>query len=178
VEKKEEDADYDQQLKGRILKLEAANLTRDELLRRAAAAEMWAAFIEEAYESSRKANIDHEDILANLNMSLRDHACREKNAMQSVLIAAKEGMEKALLAGSSLQKQSQARRGAKAKLANDPKQAAKSIVKECWGEWQRKPSSYKGKSAFAKDMMTKFEALDNQAVITRWCGQWEKEAAK
>ncbi len=175
MEKKENGADYDQRLKDRILKLEAADLTRDELLRRVAAAEMWAAFIEEAYESSRKANIDHEAILANLNMGLRDHACREKNAMQSVLIAAKEGMEEAMLAGSSLQKKSQARSGAKAKLAKDPKQAAKSLVKECWDKWQQKPISYKGKSAFAKDMMTKYEVLDSQVVITRWCSEWERK---
>jgi len=69
-------------------------------------------------------------------------------------------------------------RGAIEKLKRDPKQMAKSLVKECWVDWQRKPTSYKGKSAFAKDMMSKFEELDSQTVITRWCGQWEKEAAK
>lgn len=69
-------------------------------------------------------------------------------------------------------------RGAIEKLKRDPKQAAKATVKECWCDWQKKPTNYKGKSAFAKDMMAKFEELDNQAVITRWCGQWEKEAAK
>lgn len=69
-------------------------------------------------------------------------------------------------------------KGAKAKLAIDPKQAAKGKVKECWNDWQKKPNNYKGKSAFAKDMMNKFEELDNQAVIARWCGQWEKEAVK
>lgn len=69
-------------------------------------------------------------------------------------------------------------RGAIEKLKRDPKQMAKAKVKECWDEWQLKPTNYKGKSAFAKDMMTKFEELDSQPVITRWCSQWEKEAAK
>ena len=69
-------------------------------------------------------------------------------------------------------------RGAIEKLKRDPKQAAKVLVKECWNDWQKKPTNYKGKSAFAKDMMAKFEELDSQAVITRWCGQWEREAAK
>jgi hypothetical protein len=69
-------------------------------------------------------------------------------------------------------------RGAIEKLKRDPKQAAKVRVKECWNDWQKKPTNYKGKSAFAKDMMAKFEELDSQAVITRWCGQWEKDAAK
>ncbi len=68
--------------------------------------------------------------------------------------------------------------GAIAKLANDPKQVAKAKVRECWNEWQLKPMNYRGKSAFAKDMMTKFEELDSQPVITRWCGQWENEATK
>ena len=68
-------------------------------------------------------------------------------------------------------------RGAMEKLKRDPKQAAKVRVKECWNDWQKKPTNYKGKSAFAKDMMAKFEELDSQAVITRWCGQWEKDAA-
>ena len=69
-------------------------------------------------------------------------------------------------------------RGAIEKLKRDPKQAAKIRVKECWKKKKKKPANYKGKSAFAKDMMTKFEELDSQTVITRWCGQWEKEAAK
>lgn len=69
-------------------------------------------------------------------------------------------------------------RGAMEKLKRDPKQVAKAKVKECWDEWQLKPTNYRGKSAFAKDMMTKFDELDNQAVIARWCGQWEKEVDK
>lgn len=71
-----------------------------------------------------------------------------------------------------------AREGAKAKLVNDPKQAAKAQVKECWLAWRKKPETYKGKSAFAKDMMEKYESLDSQVVITRWCSQWEKETGK
>jgi len=64
----------------------------------------------------------------------------------------------------------------KAKLAKDPKQIAKSQVKECWVEWQNKPTNYRNKSKFAKDMMQKFEELDNQSVIVRWCSEWEKTA--
>ena len=68
-----------------------------------------------------------------------------------------------------------ARRGAKTKLKNDPKQAEKALVRECWDDWQKKPDSYKGKTAFAKDMLSKYETLENQNVIVRWCGVWEKE---
>ena len=35
-----------------------------------------------------------------------------------------------------------------AKLASDPKQKEKLLVKECWELWQREPTRYKGKAAF------------------------------
>ena len=98
-------------------------------------------------------------------------------------IAAANSMSYAIAIESGSEKEQEIRRdmayrGAIEKLKRDPKQAAKAKVKECWNDWQLKPSNYKGKSAFAKDMMAKFEELDSQAVITRWCGQWEREAAE
>ena len=65
--------------------------------------------------------------------------------------------------------------GAQAKLANDPKQIAKAQVRECWDKWQRNPSSYTSKSAFARDMLDKDESLKNQAVIAGWCLKWSQE---
>jgi hypothetical protein len=68
-----------------------------------------------------------------------------------------------------------------AKLKADPKQADKMIVRECWIDWQKQPlkpdgtKKYKGKAAFAKDMREKFENLESQAVIERWCRAWERE---
>ena len=81
----------------------------------------------------------------------------------------------AFSSGEKQQKTTQAKNGARAKLANDPKQAAKTLVREHWDAWQRKPDNYKNKTAFAKVMMDKYESLDNQNVIVRWCGAWEKE---
>jgi hypothetical protein len=72
-------------------------------------------------------------------------------------------------------RQCQARAGAKAKLANDPKQTEKYFVRECWGAWQQKPDSYKGKAEFARDMLTKCEYLTSQKKIEDWCREWEKE---
>lgn len=68
-----------------------------------------------------------------------------------------------------------ARLGALAKLANDPKQRDKTIVRSCWDDWQKEPSRYKGKAAFARDMRDKFPNLESQPVIEGWCRAWERE---
>ena len=59
----------------------------------------------------------------------------------------------------------------------DPKQADKDRVKECWDLWQLDRSRYDGKAAFARDMLSKFEALKSQQVIERWCRHWEINAS-
>lgn len=75
--------------------------------------------------------------------------------------------------------------GALAKIAKDPKQAAKQQVKDCWDNWKKKSTQYKSKSAFARDMLDKFPSykdengrqvgLESQRVIERWCKEWESE---
>lgn len=57
------------------------------------------------------------------------------------------------------------------------KQKAKASVKECWDDWQKHPTRYSGDAAFAKDMLLKFEELESQPVITRWCRTWRKNPA-
>ncbi len=69
-----------------------------------------------------------------------------------------------------------ARAGALGMLAKDPKQKEKALVRECWELWQSEPKRYTGKAAFALDMLGKFESLKSQAVIERWCREWEKES--
>ncbi len=61
------------------------------------------------------------------------------------------------------------------KLAKDPKQKDKVMVRDCWDAWQRRPDSYNGKAEFARDMREKFPKLKSQAVIERWCRIWERE---
>ena len=69
-----------------------------------------------------------------------------------------------------------ARKSGDIKLAGDPKQKDKVFVRDCWNDWKMKRvTHYKGKTAFAKDMLMKCEALENQSVIVRWCGEWDKE---
>lgn len=66
-------------------------------------------------------------------------------------------------------------KGGRTKYENNPKRAGKMFVKECWREWQSKPSIYKSKAAFARDMLEKREELASTQVIEDWCRQWERE---
>lgn len=61
-----------------------------------------------------------------------------------------------------------------AKLAKDPRQAEKMLIKECWREWRKSPVRYRGKAAFARDMISKCEHLESTKVIEDWCREWEK----
>lgn len=69
-----------------------------------------------------------------------------------------------------------AKKGAATKLANSPKQQEKRLVRECWDAWQTQPAIYKGKAAFARDMLSKYEKLESARVIERWCLEWQTEA--
>lgn len=147
----------------------------------------------QCYSAGGKTNLADDAIAAYRELFLF-HALREiDNALIGMDLDGREAVVAAIGAANALSnaiaiesgskkeqeiRRDMAYRGAIEKLKRDPKQAAKIRVKECWNHWQQKPANYKGKSAFAKDMMTKFEELDSQAVITRWCSQWEKEAAK
>ena len=70
----------------------------------------------------------------------------------------------------------QAQSGAAAKLAIDPRQIEKAMVRECWDDWQRKLNRYTGKAEFARDMLKKVEHIKSQPVIERWCRKWEKQS--
>ncbi len=68
-----------------------------------------------------------------------------------------------------------ARIAAQARHAKDPKQTDKASVRECWGAWQKQPTRYRGKSAFARDMLDKYPSLRSQQVIEGWCRDWEQQ---
>lgn len=61
------------------------------------------------------------------------------------------------------------RRGAIAKLKNDPKRNEKNFIHECWQEWQKKPENYQSQAAFGRDMLTKCNHLTSQKKIEGWC---------
>ncbi|MEM8510923.1 hypothetical protein RCH14_000214 [Massilia sp. MP_M2] len=68
-----------------------------------------------------------------------------------------------------------ARKRANLRHEKDPKQADRHFVFNCWKEWRKKPETYKGKAAFARDMLDKCENLESQKVIEDWCRRWETE---
>lgn len=66
-------------------------------------------------------------------------------------------------------------KGARNRWKDDPKQIAKRDVYEQWVRWQQDGGPYKTKSAFARAMLDKYEALASQKVITdKWCTAWAK----
>lgn len=65
---------------------------------------------------------------------------------------------------------------AKMRWLNDPVSEDKKFVKSCWLDWKKKPSNYKSKAAFARDMLNdKTTHLTSTKVIEDWCREWEKE---
>lgn len=82
----------------------------------------------------------------------------------------------ALLAG-ELRDSARGRFNSQKRLKNDPKQLEKFAVYECWQLWRKAPERYKSKAAFARDMLSKFESLESQRVIERWCLEWESESS-
>lgn len=63
---------------------------------------------------------------------------------------------------------------AKIRHQEDPKQAEKTFIFDCWNDWKAGKSVYKNQTAFAKDMLTKVEHLESQKVIETWCTEWNK----
>jgi hypothetical protein len=98
----------------------------------------------------------------------------------------KESLTAAIEANAATRARSEnASRAALIKYKTNPeliaKKAAKDLAKECWDLWQKKPSSYKGQSAFANDVLTKVPVDDkNEPVITystiinKWIPEWNR----
>ena len=103
---------------------------------------------------------------------------RERPGLAESVIAVMSKYEefgaREVLEGISLQKKTAAIRAVKKKLANDPKQEAKRLVRECWDAWQNEATRYKNQAKFARDMLDKFPELENQASIEKWCREWKK----
>ncbi|MCG5073049.1 hypothetical protein [Paraburkholderia tagetis] len=54
------------------------------------------------------------------------------------------------------------------------KHAAKKGAYGWWKRWQEAPDMYDSKTGFARAMMDKWPALENQKKITDWCRNWER----
>lgn len=94
------------------------------------------------------------------------------HAGQSLAIAR---LEDAVTTIPALSRTAVAKRGASAKLANDPKQLAKRRVRELWEEWQTGARLHSGAAAFARFVVGEIEAIQSTQVVERWCRTWTKE---
>ena len=138
-------------------------------------------FTIETYSDDEVFAFRYESIFYNLERCLQSHK-KDKNG--SIVALARAGSDLAEMMiekpidGEAMReiRSGIGRTGATAKLAADPKQKDKSLVRGCWDDWQKKPDRYKGKAAFARDMRDKFPSLESQPVIEGWCRAWEREA--
>lgn len=67
--------------------------------------------------------------------------------------------------------------GAKKKHKNSLVMQDKPKVYECWIDWQKKPTRYRSKAEFARDMISKYAGITIQNTVEVWCREWEKAAA-
>lgn len=148
------------------------------------------AMIAEGYDcSAEKRAYEPSQLIAVCAVFMVDQACSEINASGfskdtiSLLMAAHRFLHAAEISISESNREAllkhanseSARKRAMIRHEKDPKQADRNFVFNCWKEWRKKPESYKGKAAFARDMLDKCENLESQKVIEDWCRRWEKD---
>ena len=118
-------------------------------------------------------HLSHEDLLifaASVAVDRMNRTIPEGYTLQTYA-------EKMLLKGTELGKEYQARVNAEKKLANDPKQAAKRYVHDCWENWQLNSTRFKSKADFARNMLNhkQCECLQDTKTIEGWCRAWKKK---
>jgi hypothetical protein len=65
-----------------------------------------------------------------------------------------------------------ARSGARAKLKNDPKQAAKAVAFEQWQEWRTGKTLHKSGAAFARHVVATLPAIQSTKTVEAWVKKW------
>jgi hypothetical protein len=65
-----------------------------------------------------------------------------------------------------------------AKLARDPKQAAKANAFSLWQDWQTGNTLHKSGAAFARFVCSKYPVLENPTTVERWSRKWAAEKDK
>lgn len=174
------ESERDSRLADRLDSLRRLDLQHDELLRRTVWAEDWASFLEVVHEDYKHILDGYEELIALQGELLEQQmsAYQKLDEIRALRLQVTEprAMLEGMLKGRDAQKTIQAKNGARGKLANDPKQAEKDLVYDCWQSWQKKPDDYKGKAAFARDMLDKCEHLESQKKIEDWCREWERKA--
>lgn len=154
--------------------LKALNMSYGDLLVFAARLMCTESFLFEVNEELNALLRQHEMVLDVFADRGRKIAEGTRAALLELVAEANNSTARALIKGIELQKSNQGKKGARAKIERDPKQSEKNLVYECWQKWQKNPDSYRGKAAFARDMLEKCEHLTSQKKIEDWCREWEK----
>ena len=159
--------------------IQEKNLSNEELLNYATALRADCELLEYENENLKK-HLNVSDKLLSSSEALQDAQKISQDTLsvirelESVCNSTRHFTEGQLV-GRDAQKKNQAKKGAKAKLANDPKQVDKAFVFERWNDWQEKSGNYKSKAAFARDMLDKINHIKSQKKIEDWCRKWEKQ---
>lgn len=69
------------------------------------------------------------------------------------------------------------KRGAAARLSNDPKQAAKKEAFKAWKDWQAGRVIHKSQASFARFIVDTFPTLENPKSVERWAKEWREAKA-
>ncbi len=106
-------------------------------------------------------------------------AHRHLNLAQGLLLQA-AGLHMGISIGSAEQAvksalSAKAAAGGRNRYKNSGKPEAKEFVKACWLQWQAEPSRYRNPTAFATDMLEKFEDLKSHDVIMQWARDWKRD---
>lgn len=71
-----------------------------------------------------------------------------------------------------------ARLAAEARHSRGPYAEARAFARECWSDWQARPSAYRSLAEFARDIQNKFpDLIANPVTVERWVRQWRAEIA-
>jgi hypothetical protein len=71
-----------------------------------------------------------------------------------------------------------AKRGAAARLANSPVQAAKYEAFPHWEDWQSGKTVHKSGAAFHRYIVKMFPVITDTKTVERWCKRWREESKK
>ena len=118
---------------------------------------------------------DQEDLASAMSNELKICADGLEVSVSDLIFTAKGVSRKSFFSGAKLQKSFQAKRSVAAKLAKDPKQKVKLLVKADWDRWQANPSGYATQAIFIKNMEDKYPEIERHNTFAEWCAEWNKK---
>lgn len=101
-----------------------------------------------------------------------------KLAALKLLSESRNLIAESFVKGAEISKEVVAKKGARARYARDPKQAALRNIREHWNQWRDTgfdKTQYAGKTAFAKDMIEAYPVLNDYLSLTRKMTAWERD---